>query len=515
MSDFAPGVARMRAAGYKVEVAPYPDGAQGIRLSLEEVAQKIRDGRLDSDMRGWAGDVLITAGRPRTVKQQAQAILDAFRAETVYVPDPVGAEMIATGSATMCLRPGLCVRARDCDDSVVAVGSALMSIGIPVVVVKQNFGPQHQEHVLVEFQDENGNWIPMDPSTNSPAGFAHEAVEEVRIDPMDVIGSTGTSGAEIVTLGAPPCCGGCASGGTCEAGGACDATANEPSGEAYLGAPPANRVGLTNTRQTRFYQGRWWEWRYGRTYYFEAGTWREYPTGPIHGLAGDCQDMRSLEAMMAQGVRDAQKTQGQTYFGMAGVGVGDSGGVLPSGNWTLVPDMHATAGLRYVLIFGVAAKPAGLPDSLWGKIVRDVLVLSGGIVTSPVQLVVAHWLASNGAASMTSDDIRNGLSTDWLVESVAKASEDPASHATSWVVQAVAKHDQTVGTTKFVTFTALYRQGAPVIGPPQVTPPQTPPSSGNSSGAGIATLAAIGVGAGVAAGVGYALWRRSRRRGRK
>jgi hypothetical protein len=347
---------------------------------------------------------------------------------------------------------------------------------------------------------------------------------------MDVVGSTGTAGAEIVTLGAPPtlgdapyCCSSCEQGTPC----ACDATANEPRGEAYLGAAPANHVGLS-TRRTRFYQGRWWEWRYGNVYYFEAGSWRqypsvyptgpihgEYPTGPIHGLAGDCQDMRTLEAMMAQGYRDAAK-RGEPNYGMAGVpGLGDSGGVLPPGNWTLVPDMHATIGLRYAMIFGVAPKPAGLPDTLWGKLVRDFLILSGGVVTSPVQVAVANWLAKNGAAAVTSDDIRAGLASDWLVESVTKASEDPTSHATSWVVQAVAKHDQTLGTTKSVTFTALYRQGAPVTGPPQVTPPQTPPSSGNSSGTSFTTVAAVALGAGVVGGIGYALWRRSKRRGRK
>jgi hypothetical protein len=86
----------------------------------------------------------------------------------------------------------------------VAVGSAISSAGIPVLVVKQNFGPGKQEHVLVEAQMEDGSYIPADPSTNLPAGDKVPAVSEERIDPMDVVGSSGTSGPEIVTLGSLP-----------------------------------------------------------------------------------------------------------------------------------------------------------------------------------------------------------------------------------------------------------------------------------------------------------------------
>jgi hypothetical protein len=199
--DFTPGIERMRKAGYKVDVAPYPEGLAGVKLSLDVIAKKIRDGRLDADIRGWVGDVLQQAGNPKSRRAKVQAILDAFRKATVYVPDPAGAEYIVSAAGTACLRPGLCVRARDCDDGVVFMGSALLSIGIPVVVVKQNFGPGKQEHVLVEFQDESGSWLPADPSTELDAGSKVPAVSEERIDPMTVVGSSGTSGPEIVTLG--------------------------------------------------------------------------------------------------------------------------------------------------------------------------------------------------------------------------------------------------------------------------------------------------------------------------
>lgn len=201
MSDFTPGVERAKKAGYKIDVRAYPLGEAGIELSLETVAKKVREGRLDPDIRGWAGDVLIAAGRPTRVRDQAQAILDAFRKKTMYLSDPVGAEYIASGAATVCLRPGLCVRARDCDDGVVAVGSALLSIGLPVLVIKQDFGADKQKHVLLAVQDEGGDWLAVDPSTSYPVGQRVGGAEEDVIDPMEVVGSAGTAGPEIVTLG--------------------------------------------------------------------------------------------------------------------------------------------------------------------------------------------------------------------------------------------------------------------------------------------------------------------------
>ena len=232
MSDFTPGVERARAAGYAITVGAYPDGAPGIRMSLETIAKKIRDGRLDPDIRGWAGDVLIAAGRPKRVRDKVAALLNAFRDETVYVADPVRAEYIASAAATACLRPGLCVRARDCDDGCVFMGSVVMSIGIPARVVKQNFGPNKQEHVLIEAMDEDGGWFAVDPSTSLPVGQSVPAVSETRIDPMDVTGSAGISGTEIVTLGA---------------------------------------VSVLHERETYFVAGRWTERRYGRWWVESAG----------------------------------------------------------------------------------------------------------------------------------------------------------------------------------------------------------------------------------------------------
>ena len=262
-SGFNPGIARAKAAGYKVEHRPYADGAAGIQDSIENVARKIREGRLDPDVRGWAGDILIAAGKPKSVREQAQAILDAFRELTVYVPDPVGAEYIASGAATMCLRPGLCIRARDCDDGTVLIGSALMSIGIPVQLCKQSFGADAQEHVLLVCASEGGDWLACDPSTDFKVGRRPYAVSEVFVDPMQQIGSVGTSGAEIVTLGAAPGFGrggGGGHGGGGRGGGGGGHFSGAARATHFHGGGGGGGAWRSRFNHRRFHGGHWWGW---------------------------------------------------------------------------------------------------------------------------------------------------------------------------------------------------------------------------------------------------------------
>jgi hypothetical protein len=199
MATFAPAL----PAGATVQA--YADGAPGIRQSLEAMSLAMRKGRLDPGVRGWALQCLKDAGidgrSGTTVKQQATVILDALRAATVYAPDPYGAEYIPSAAATLCLRPNLCVNGEDCDGLSVALGSLLLSIGIPVQIVKQNFGGDNQEHVLIAFYD-GTTWVYADPSTKMPIGSALQA-QEVWIDPMGPVGPLPEVSPEIVTLGKP------------------------------------------------------------------------------------------------------------------------------------------------------------------------------------------------------------------------------------------------------------------------------------------------------------------------
>jgi hypothetical protein len=262
-SEFTPGIARAQAAGYPIQASIYPPGAEGITLSCETIAQKIRDGRLDPHITQWAADVVIAAGKPKSVKARAQALLDACRAQFFYAPDPPGAERIASAAITACVSPGLCLHVGDCDDLTVLMGSAIMSLGIPVVVVKQNFGSGQQEHVLIKCEDEDGDWLGVDPSSQTlPVGHSFPAVSEVEFDPLDQISTaTGSTEPEFVTLGALPA-------GVAGLLPSTVGVASAPRNVGLVTEPPA-----PPPRNIFFKDGLWIEYRYGTWWAYINRKW--------------------------------------------------------------------------------------------------------------------------------------------------------------------------------------------------------------------------------------------------
>jgi hypothetical protein len=360
---FAPSIDNARKEGVRVLRGEYPAGVAGVKLSLEAIAQHIREGANDKDVQGVAMDALLAAGVDgRTHGTSARAKMDVLlayvRKNTVYTQDPPGTELVKSAAAMLCLRPGLCIRGGDCfpegtllsvgsangspmgtapiekiqvgaiiwgkdawtrvlnvwskgplsvheirlsngstmrltgnhhiyrlgsspsfdrvrvdelraydillqpngfevcdlalrkrqgrgknlvvtsiskdvetvpcwdistsdhyvylpehdvtvsncDDMCILLGSMLLSVGVPVMVVKQRWGLTDQEHVLIEAQDDNGRWIPLDPSTNVPSGSKTPSSDEFRLDPSNpsMIGLTGAPEAQFVSIGATP-----------------------------------------------------------------------------------------------------------------------------------------------------------------------------------------------------------------------------------------------------------------------------------------------------------------------
>lgn len=115
---FKPGVdAARKALGAAIPIVHnvHPGGAKGVRLSLQEVANRIKKGRNDPRVRAWAVRVIKAAGGPQDTRSQAQAILSALKEATVYVQDPVNTEFIQAAHETLCLDDkGLCFRGGDC-----------------------------------------------------------------------------------------------------------------------------------------------------------------------------------------------------------------------------------------------------------------------------------------------------------------------------------------------------------------------------------------------------------------
>src|SRR5271157_5078019 len=118
MSGFAPSLEAARSAlgaATPIETRPHPAGAEGAKISLEEVAARIRKGRLDPRVRAWAIRSIKDGGEPSTPRSQAQTLLDALRKATAYVQDSVNAEFMQAAHETLCLDDkGLCFKGGDC-----------------------------------------------------------------------------------------------------------------------------------------------------------------------------------------------------------------------------------------------------------------------------------------------------------------------------------------------------------------------------------------------------------------
>jgi hypothetical protein len=190
--------------GVPVQRSAYPEGEEGIQKSLSVMAQKIREGYSTAAMKSFAGNVLRQMGFPKTpdgVRARCEALLDYVRKNVTYAPDAPSTEQIQSASISLCVDGApICIPIGDCDDLCVALATLIMAAGMyPVNVIRQFFGSDLQQHVLIEVQDENGRWIPLDPSTKYPAGKKANAVRETRIDPLE-----GVDSAEFVGIGGLP-----------------------------------------------------------------------------------------------------------------------------------------------------------------------------------------------------------------------------------------------------------------------------------------------------------------------
>src|SRR5215469_1359669 len=100
------------------------------------------------------------------------------------------------------------VTVSNCDDLLVAYGSATSSVGIPTFVVGQSFdASQIITHVLAGIQDRDGNKIRVDPSDkNMRVGESAMATHEEWIDPLQPLSPNDATagGGEFVGVGQVP-----------------------------------------------------------------------------------------------------------------------------------------------------------------------------------------------------------------------------------------------------------------------------------------------------------------------
>jgi hypothetical protein len=173
--------------GVQTDKRSHPAGGKGARLSLKEVAERAWKARMSPRLRAWVTQQLdkhnVSTGARR---QKAQAVLEEFRKKVPYVADPVMGEFMETPNQTLCLdEGGLCFIGTDCDGAAITLASAMMSIGIPAMII----GSSHHDpydvpsHVFMAFEDELGAWVKMDGTTKHPVGRVAPSMREFWIEP--------------------------------------------------------------------------------------------------------------------------------------------------------------------------------------------------------------------------------------------------------------------------------------------------------------------------------------------
>lgn len=166
------------AGPMKVERRGHPRGETGTRASLDEVAKRAAEGRLDPRTRAWAIEKIVQAGNPKPVVDRAAAILNALRRERIYIEDPTDAEFIPSAACTLHGCQGLKFLGEDCDGLLTSFLAAIGSIGIWGAVIGHSYEPTGQiSHVLAGVFD-GQKWHRCDPSTKQPFGVVSKPTRE-------------------------------------------------------------------------------------------------------------------------------------------------------------------------------------------------------------------------------------------------------------------------------------------------------------------------------------------------
>jgi hypothetical protein len=120
-------------------------------------------------VRQHAIDILLARGVPaKDYLGEIKAIFEWVQQAVRYTKDPLDVELLHTPRRMIELRAG------DCDDMTILLGSMLESIGHQVRLVLAGpdaARPDRFSHIYLEVQHQ-GRWIPLDPTMPHPMGWA-------------------------------------------------------------------------------------------------------------------------------------------------------------------------------------------------------------------------------------------------------------------------------------------------------------------------------------------------------
>lgn len=176
----------------------------GLRAIGAMIVENMRDVRILKWARVamWEASLAVNAS-PTEI---ALAIYKKQREDMVFAQDPYCTELYTSAIKLLCLDPdGDCVRGGDCDDNVIVLASALMSVGIPVRLLVRSYPKMNQLHLMLQYDADargRGYWTCFDatsPTGACFAGYTSEKVASLEVGPMVL-----QQPPQMMILGRPP-----------------------------------------------------------------------------------------------------------------------------------------------------------------------------------------------------------------------------------------------------------------------------------------------------------------------
>jgi hypothetical protein len=154
-----------------------PGGYQGTQRTVERIKELIRSGAQDFYLRQHAIDVLLDRRvAAKDYLGEINALFEWVQRNIRYTKDPFRVEVLHSARRMLQLRAG------DCDDMTILLGSMLEAIGHPVRLILVGPDPRQPHlfsHIYLEVYH-NGHWLPLDATMPHPMGWApHAWVKQV------------------------------------------------------------------------------------------------------------------------------------------------------------------------------------------------------------------------------------------------------------------------------------------------------------------------------------------------
>jgi hypothetical protein len=157
----------------RVSLLRVPKGKDGTLVTARIIARMIRDGAKDFYVRQRTIQIFRMYGVPAKDRLgEVCSLFDWVRRNIRYTRDIFRVELLHAPRRMLELKAG------DCDDMTILLGSMLLSTGHPVRLVLVGFRP-HRPHLYSHIYPEvlvRGRWLALDATMQRPIGWAPPAL---------------------------------------------------------------------------------------------------------------------------------------------------------------------------------------------------------------------------------------------------------------------------------------------------------------------------------------------------